>query len=377
MKTEKLVVLLVIVLLSGTLIAQKKSNKKVQSPKVSSLLKLSNSTSQLSIDLNGGAIVDFHLKSNKTNPFNWKLAVEQMPQNNKSGAVFQGHFLCLGRWGAPTDGEIKAGVPHNGQASRDNWTQEIIDIPTLLKISSKAPLDGIEVERTVQIDPINAIYKVTEQVRNVNSVGRLFNIIQHATIGPPFLDSTTIIDSNAKEGFMQSMAFPKPTAFEYLWPNAYIDSTKATLNLTKSDTEQSYVSTHIFSDSIGWVTASSPQSGILLGYVWKTKNYPWLNLWHQRVDGRLWAKGLEFGTAGIGKSYQDLLSVDTSFHGRTSFFFLDATVTIEKSYICFQIPITADFKGVDKIILTLDKLQVVEKGNLINSKLVIHQNLRL
>ena len=71
--------------------------------KESSLKTIVNPLAQISFDLHGGAIVDFHLKSNKINPFTWKVSTAQMPANNKSGAVFQGHFLCLGRWGAPTD----------------------------------------------------------------------------------------------------------------------------------------------------------------------------------------------------------------------------------------------------------------------------------
>ncbi|MEI7675143.1 MAG: hypothetical protein WCJ03_00070 [Bacteroidales bacterium] len=324
---------------------------------------IENQCAQLSFDLHGGAIVDFHLKSNKINPFTWKVTTAQMPTNNKSGAVFQGHFLCLGRWGAPTDGEMKAGVPHNGQAGRDMW---LLDFSTKLgfaKMSAKAPIDGITVERTIQMDVKSAAYKVTEKVKNVTSIGRLFNMVQHATIGAPFLDSTTTIASNAKQGFLQSMCYPNPSAYEFVFPNADADSTKTPLDLSTSNNKNSYVSTHIFADSIGWIVAATPNKKILVGYVWKTKDYPWLNLWQQWVDGKLWAKGLEFGTTGIGKSYQELLAVDTRFHGRQSFFFLDATEVVEKSYISFEMEISADFKGVEKLKLENGKIEIVEKGN--------------
>ena len=38
---------------------------------------------------------------------------------------------------------------------------------------------------------------VTEDVKNDNKLGRVYNMVQHATIGPPFLDENTLVDSNA------------------------------------------------------------------------------------------------------------------------------------------------------------------------------------
>ena len=353
-------VLLLVIIFSTNLLAQKKTSKRLSKATSSSVINMKNADSQLSIDLLGGAIVGFQLNTLQINPFTWKVTTAQMPANNKSGAVFQGHFLCLGRWGAPTEGEMKAGVPHNGQAGRDMWQLEPSRKVGFAKMTAKAPIDGIIVERTIQMDAKSAAYKVTEKVKNVTTVGRLFNIVQHATIGPPFLDTTTIISSNAKQGFMQTMCYPNPTAYEFVFPHAYADSTKAPLDLSTSSSRNSYVSTHIFADSIGWIVAATPSKGLLVGYVWKTKDYQWLNLWQQWVDGKLWAKGLEFGTTGVGKSYQELLAVDTRFHGQSSFFFLDAIETVQKSYISFEMEIPADFRGVESIQLGKGGIEVHE-----------------
>ena len=55
---------------------------------------------------------------------------------------------------------------------------------------------------------------------NRNKLGRIYNMVQHATIGPPFLDETTVVDSNAQRGFMQSNPMPNPEQPETLWPEA-------------------------------------------------------------------------------------------------------------------------------------------------------------
>lgn len=298
-----------------------------------SIVILSNDVAQLSIDLKGGAIVDFHLKESKINPFTWKVSKEQMPANNKSGAVFQGHFLCTGRWGAPTEGEMKAGVPHNGQAARDKW-KVLRSSKTSLTMQIKAALDGVIITRIIELLPNSASFKVTETFHNFTTVGRLFNVVQHATIGTPYLNEDCIVETNANQGFLQTYAYPNPHKLAYSWPMAKSTTGSDSIDLRRTDTPESYVSTHVFSDSIAWITINNPVYGLKLKYSWKTAEYPWINIWQQRVDGKLWAKGLEFGTAGIGKSYQELLANDTRFHGRSSFFFLDAGEVVCKTYYC-------------------------------------------
>ena len=75
----------------------------------------------LSMDLLGGAFIDFRLSKQSDNPYSWYLPTNEMPENNRQGARFQGHFMCLGRWGAPTNGEMKAHIPHNGEAGNKLW----------------------------------------------------------------------------------------------------------------------------------------------------------------------------------------------------------------------------------------------------------------
>jgi hypothetical protein len=296
---------------------------------------LNNGTISLEISVQGGAYIAFQ-NSKGINPFTWKVTTEQMPVNNKSGAVFQGHFLCTGRWGAPTKGEMAAGVPHNGQAARDKW-KVLKKSSTAIEMYIRAPLDGVEITRLVELDKNGNGFHVTETFYNYTSIGRMFNVVQHATIGAPFLDDSLQVFTNAKKGFMQHLSYPYPNQYSYNWPMAYNSKGNDSIDLRRSYTPDSYVSTHTFQDSIGWVMAVSPTHKLSLVYVWKTSEYPWINIWQQRVDGKLWAKGLEFGTAGIGRSYQELLMHDTSFGGRNSFVYLDAKQKLTRSYQCWLV----------------------------------------
>lgn len=339
-------------------------NKQASDHKVSRIITLGNKdASYISIDLLGGAFIDFRLTAQADNPFSWKVSEEEMPANNRNGAVFQGHFLCLGRWGAPTEGEINAGVPHNGESGNKLWEVTELSGDSVVRLHSDALLDGIVCDREIKFDAKNAVFKVTDQVKSTISVGRLFNIVQHATLGTPFLAESTIIDSNAGAGFMQDLSYPDPHKYEYRWPNGIADTLRTSVDLTRTDIHLNYVSTHLFDEPIGWITAASPHSGALIGYIWNTTDYPWVNVWNQEQNGKPWAKGLEFGTCGIGRSYQDLISIDTRFHGSNSFFFLDAGETVKRSYICFQVSIPHDYKGVGALQFEDGKITLIEKGD--------------
>src|SRR5689334_16816575 len=83
---------------------------------------LENNFCSLTVDSFGGAITNFHLKNiAQINPLSFAFTKEQMPENNKNGAPYQGHFLCAGRWGLPSENEIKNGVPNHGEAANIVW----------------------------------------------------------------------------------------------------------------------------------------------------------------------------------------------------------------------------------------------------------------
>jgi hypothetical protein len=321
---------------------------------------LKNSESTLGIMAWGGAYVDFRI-NDSINPYTWSIKSENMPENNKDGAPFAGHFLCLGRWGSPTEGEMKAGVPHNGEATNTWWNiKEKTDKKLIM--TNIAPLDGMEVKRTVILHENKPVFHVKEEVKNITKIGRLNNIVQHATIGEPFLDTSTIVNSNAGKGFLQKHSYPNPHKYEYSWPEGIIDSTGTPLNLEETKTSHGYVTTHIYDDEYGWITAYNPKMGKVLGYIWRTDEYKWSNIWHCFVDGKPWAKGLEFGTTGIGRSYQELLAVDTRFHGIPSFEFLDAGEEVEKSFTCFFWDIEKGLEGIDDIKISGDSAFIKLKG---------------
>jgi len=325
------------------------------------LVILQNEQMAVSFSLWGGAITDFHLKESGVNPFTWKITREEMQMDNADGVPFQGHFLCFGRWGSPEKGEAAAGIPNNGEPA-ENWWELVSRDEISLEMRFNAPVEKMNVGRQVRISENEALVVVTEKYTNPNDFGRIFNVVQHPTAGRPFLSEASLVSTNATLGFMQSLAVHGLERYQYKWPDGYADSLLAPVDLTRSDQEMGFVTTHIIDDEYGWVTLSDPDHDLLLGYVWKSSEYPWLHIWHGMKEGRLWAKGLEFGTTGIGDTFPPEKRFAMDFHGRRNFEFYDARETKAKSYIFFMVSLPGDFSGIESVFVYPDRISVIPAG---------------
>jgi hypothetical protein len=320
-------------------------------------LVLDGQSSQLIVDLAGGSIADFHLRTQPLNPLQWG--------NKGEGAECRamGHFLCLDRWGAPSEAEQKNGMPFHGEASRVEW--QVFQAPMAKdgKIESvmtaTLPLAGLKVQRRIELSGRDAFFVVREEIANLNKLGRVFNMVQHPTIGPPFLDEQTLVDANARRGFMQNSPLPNPEEPAVVWPEARQDGQPVNLRFLVRDHNPNVVS-YTIDEEYGWTTASSPSQGLLIGYLWKTSEYPWFNAWRHVENGKPAARGLEFGTTGLHQPFPILVAKGRIF-GRAIYEYLDAGQTITKSYACFLFRIPKDYKGVDRLIYAGGLLTLYER----------------
>ena len=313
---------------------------------------VSNAHAEAIFDLGGGSFVSFKLTQNPINPLRW-LGPGDESQTNRPMA----HFLCLDRWGQPSDAELKNGMPFHGEATRVAWKATPDHT-----MAASLPMAGLDVSRRIQIHPHAALVSVSETVINRNKLGKVYNMVQHPTIGPPFLDEDTIVDSNARRGFAQSSPLPNPEEPSFYWPQALKDGQPVDMRHLTSDPNPNVVS-YVVDDAIGWATASSPKHGLLIGYLWKTSDYPWFNAWrHVDRQGHPLARGLEFGTTGLHQPFPVLVRKGRVF-GRPIFTYLDAGEFVTRSYATFLIAIPADWHGVDQVAIEPGKVTVSERGS--------------
>jgi hypothetical protein len=233
------------------------------------------------------------------------------------------------------------------------------------EMSCVLPMAGIHVKRSIVLDQAGSVALVTELVTNTNALSRIYNLVQHPSIAPPFLNDGTIVDSNAELGFVQDRPVPESRAAASHWPTAATGDRIADLRRFRDEAgnrSQNDVSSFVFAEdaSHGWVTACSPMHGLLFGYVWRTSEYPWLNIWRSRRAGKLAARGLEFGTTGYHQPFPILVR-QGEILGHRLYEPLDADETAVKSYLCFLARIPDDFAGVDILTLDAGSLKVRER----------------
>ena len=331
------------------------------------LLILDGKAAKLVVDLGGGSIADFHLKSNKLNPLQWDswdfsdTPEADPPMEPRS----MGHFLCLDRWGPATEAELGHGMQWHGEATRVWWTTDSQPVKKdgqlHADMSAELPLAGLKVTRTIRMSEKESIFSVSEAVTNTRHLGRIYNIVQHPTIGPPFLDESTIVDANGTRGFMQERPMPMPEIPEVRWPNALqMDGTQVDIRYLTDDSAPGVVS-YIVEEEYGWTTAINASEGLLVGYIWPTADYPWFDAWRHVKEGKPFARGLEFGTTGLHQPGPVLVEKGKIF-GQKIFRFIDADETQTFSYANFLMEIPNNFAGVADIDYTGDKLVIREDG---------------
>ena len=99
------------------------------------------------------------------------------------------------------------------------------------------------------------------------------------------------------------------------------------------------VCSYVIEDEFGWVTAVSPTTGLLIGYLWRSVDYPWLSAWrNSAADGSPAARGLEFGTTGVHQPFPELAAMPTVL-GKPTFTYLDAGASHTRSYCMFLCPV--------------------------------------
>lgn len=314
---------------------------------------LESGAARVVIDRLGGSFVRMELRDRALNPLVWNgrdPGMEARPM---------GHFLCLDRWGQPSEAEGKNGMPFHGEATRVEWKVESASAAEAA-MSALLPMANLEVRRTSRLNASEPVLRVTETVTNRNRLGRPYNMVQHPTIGPPFLAPDTVVDSNARQGFMQSSPMPNPEQPPVWWPQALKDGQPVNLRHLVDDPMPNVVS-FVVDDQMGWVTAATPSQGLLIGYLWKTTEYPWLNIWRHVESGRPLARGLEFGTTGLHQPFRLLLAKGRIF-GKPLFSWLEPGESHTRGYAAFLLRIPPDYQGVARVVHRDGVITVEERG---------------
>ncbi|GIS63485.1 MAG: hypothetical protein CM1200mP2_57100 [Planctomycetaceae bacterium] len=76
----------------------------------------------------------------------------------------------------------------------------------------RLPLAGLSVVRKITLARNSGVALISETVVNDRKLGRIYNMVQHPSIAAPFLDDSTLVDSNATRGVFPRKAKCPPVA---------------------------------------------------------------------------------------------------------------------------------------------------------------------
>jgi hypothetical protein len=202
------------------------------------------------------------------------------------------------------------------------------------EMSCLLPIVNLGMTRKVYLNLNTSVIKVVEEITNHTDSLKVFNLVQHPTIGAPFLDENTIIDTEVDSGFSQNGNLPPASGDVFNWPEALVEGDSTDLRYLSTDhTWNSAVVTFILDEKeeYRWVTAVNPSLNLMLGYIWPASDYPWLNLWLRLKDKAPFARGLEFGSTGLHKTWPEVMEMEQIF-GKKLYEEIGADDTIVKSY---------------------------------------------
>ena len=324
---------------------------------------LANERIQLVVLKHGGSFPSLTLAGDdeRTNPMwdSFRADREQGRPERSAGGV--GHFVCVDGFGPTSSEERAAGLEGHGEAHRLEWTTEFAgqsERASLLRQSVTLPRVREVLRREVRMLPDENVVYVKSTLSSLLDFDRPINWAEHATIGSPFLErGVTVVDmsrnralTRPREGSsLAGLSHRLASGREFEWPMAPLRA-GGLVDLRPAPEESHSLdhTGHLMDSDAEWafVTALHPVKRLLLGYLFRTTEFPWLQTWESYPSDRLMARGLEFGTQAFDLPRREVVTEGRLF-GALLYRWLPARSEIQGSYLMFWTRTPEGFRGVD------------------------------
>jgi hypothetical protein len=327
---------------------------------------VSNSKLGLTIMTKGSTLASVILAddSEKLNPL-WnpmRMARELgRPVKFDGGA---GHFVCVDGFGPPSKEESTAGLPGHGEAHTQTFAvrSDRQGASTAVTLTAQLPLVQELFTRTFRLVDGENVVSVESQLESLLAFDRPVNWAEHATIGSPFLEpGVTVVDfsgarsqtrpyESRKNGDVDRRLVPGK---DFTWPLApALDGTTVNLRVTPEHPHFLDHATTLLDPQreLEWVTAINPKKRLIVGYVFRRTDYPWLQYWGYYPASEKMARGMEFGTQPYDVSRKEAISTGAMFDTPT-YRWLAAKGKIKTHFLLFYARIPEGFDKVDDVSL--------------------------
>jgi hypothetical protein len=323
--------------------------------------KLSNGTVELTVLQKGASLVSLVLAKDSTriNPlWNPAMLAREKNQPRRFGNSI-GHFVCVDGFGGSSREERAAGFPGHGEAYSKEFATDAFMTEkgvTTLVMSSPLPLAQEKLTRTMRlVEGENVVY-VHSKLESQTAFDRPIAWAEHATIGAPFLErGVTVVDLPAVRSKTRphdgSALHRLVSDKEFTWPMApllaggSVDIRTAPVGVDSGDHTTSSMN---LSKSYAWVTALHPVKRLLIGWIFKSTDFPWIQNWEYYPKIETLARGLEFSTQPFDIPRREAVAMSGLFDTPT-FRWLPAKSTIETGFAIFYTETPEGFKGVSDV----------------------------
>ena len=340
-------------------------------------LVLSNDRISLTVVPEGGAMAAIVLAadSEKINPLWNPQWIAREAKVNPPTNPYRGHFVCVDGFGPVSAEERAAGLAMHGEAYTLPWQVEsYLKQGNTLSASFSVSLPMVQEtlkRRYHVVDGENIVWVDSELTSHVGFDRPAF-WGEHATVSAPFLEPGRVaVDMPASRS--KTKAYPTPPTpnrqlrsfVDFTWPMAptvdgqMFDMRTAPMKANVTDHTTSLIDR---SRQIGFVTALHLDKKLLIGWVFRRDEFPWVQTWLSNPGPNRMVRGLEFATQPYDLPRAEVLTNGPLFDSPV-FRILPAKATISAKFLMFYTSVPDGFQKVDDVQLNGGRLVIEDRAN--------------
>jgi hypothetical protein len=327
-------------------------------------IELTNGKVRLVVLNPGGSFASFTLNSGSAlNPIWDPGRMSREGGGRPRASSSSGHFLCVDGFGPISPEEQKAGYVGHGEASRLPW--EVIESTAAsVNFRVRLPIVHEVLRRKVSIAPGEQVALVESELESELSFDRPMLWAEHATIGAPFLAlGKTVVDASSTK--CQTKPYEEqgprtfPPADNFEWPTYRSRDLRET---PKTDGELNHIGCLMdVNREYEFVTAINTEKRLLIGYLFRRADYPWIQHWMNYPANKQYSWGLEFGMQPYDMTKRDLVAMSPLF-GQPTFRWLGAKSKISTRYLMFLTELPPGLNKAEDVRLENGKLVIEGAG---------------
>jgi hypothetical protein len=290
-------------------------------------------------------------------------------------AGYMGQLLNFPTFGDPSPDEARNGLEKHGEALAVEWKDDKVEnsvSEVSLWYSAHLPKTQYRVGRVLTLPRDETVLYIEEWVENQAAFDRPAHWVEHATFGAPFVEAAkTVLDMSATQGEVRASDDSNSLeAGKVMWPKGIAKGGAQTdLRVMQAKPNSGTYVGYLMDPKreTSYFTMYNPGYRVLIGYIWHTKDFPWIGDWQENHhvtqppwNGQVVARGMEFGTTPFGGPMKDVVA-EGSLFGVPVFRWIGGRERQTVHYVAFLTEIPEGFRGVEDLQVKEGAIEIRER----------------